>query len=286
MNYLRLTKPGSVALLLVTAFAGMVMARPGLPPLSQLALTLLGGAMAASGANVLNCYLDRDLDPLMPRTARRPLPAGQLQPSQALAFGLLLCTLSVAVLAVGVNALAALLAVAGILYYVVVYTLWLKRASVWNVVVGGGAGAVPLLVGWAAAAGQLSPWALWLGAVILLWTPPHFWALALVRSREYARAALPMLPVVRGEEETRRQILLYCVMLVLVTLFLAPMGFLGPASLGAALLLGGLLIFRAVQLLVQRTLRAARRLYLFSILYLAVLFCTMILERVMGRGSP
>ncbi|MHB0869234.1 MAG: heme o synthase [Chloroflexota bacterium] len=280
VNYLRLTKPGSVALLLVTALGGMVVARPELPPWSLLALTMLGGALAAGGANTLNCYLDRDLDRLMPRTSRRPLPSGRIQPPRALAFGLLLCLLSVTVLAAGVNPLSALLAALGVFYYVVVYTLWLKRSTPWNIVIGGGAGVMPLLVGSAATTGQLSPWALWLGAVILLWTPPHFWSLALFRRREYALVAVPMLPVVRGEGETRRQILVYTLLLLLVTTLLVPAGFAGPAFLGTALLLGGWLVFQALVLLQLATPEAARQLYRYSILYLALLFGTLIIERL------
>lgn len=243
-------------------------------------MTMLGGALAAGGANTLNCYLDRDLDRLMPRTSGRPLPAGRVQPSRALAFGLLLCILSVTVLAAGVNPLSALLAALGVFYYVVVYTLWLKRSTPWNIVIGGGAGAMPLLVGSAAATGQLSPLALWLGVVILLWTPPHFWSLALFRHREYALVEVPMLPVVRGEGETRQQILLYSLLLLLATLLLVPAQFAGPAFLVAALLLGSKFVFHAIVLLQRATLQAARQLYLYSILYLALLFGALIVERL------
>ncbi len=283
MNYLRLAKPNSVALLLVTAIAGMVMARPELPSITLLALTIAGGALAAGGANSLNCYLDRDLDRLMPRTQRRPLPSGLIQPNRALAFGLLLCLLSVTVFAVGVNPLSAILAAAGVFYYVVVYTLWLKRATPMNIVIGGGAGVMPLLVGSAAATGRVCPWALWVGSIIFFWTPPHFWSLALVRRREYLQAALPMLPAVRGEGETRRQIAVYSLLLVLVTLLLTPAGFAGPIFLAAALLLGSWLIFRAILLLHRGTPEAARQLYRYSILYLAILFGTLILDRLILR---
>ncbi len=282
MNYLRLAKPRSVVLLLISALAGMVMARPQYPALNLLALTMLGGAMAAGGANTLNCYIDRDLDRLMPRTQRRPLPSGAIRPSRALAFGLLLCTLSVTVFAVGVNLLSALLAAAGVFYYVVVYTLWLKRATPMNIVIGGGAGVMPLLVGSAAATGHISTWALWFGTIILLWTPPHFWSLALVRQQEYRLAAVPMLPAVRGAEETRRQVLAYALFLFLVTLLLVPAGFASPIFQTAALLLAGWLLFRAILLLRRGTPEAARQLYRYSILYLALLFGSLILDRLSG----
>ncbi len=282
MNYLRLTKPRSVALLLITALAGMVMARPQYPALNLLALTMLGGAMAAGGANTLNCYIDRDLDSLMDRTRRRPLPSGAIRPSRALAFGLLLCVLSVTVFAVGVNLLSAFMAAAGVFYYVVIYTLWLKRATPMNIVVGGGAGVMPLLVGSAAATGHISGWALWFGTIILLWTPPHFWSLALVRQREYRVAEVPMLPAVRGADETRRQLLAYALLLFLATLLLVPAGFASPAFQATALLLAGWLLFRAILLLHRGTPEAALQLYRYSILYLALLFGSLILDRLSG----
>lgn len=280
VTYLRLTKPRSVSLLLVTALAGMAMAGPGLPPLSLLALTLLGGALAAGGANALNCYLDRDLDRQMARTAVRPLPSGRLAPRRALLFGLVLSAASVAVFGIGVNPLSAVLAALGVLYYVVVYTWWLKRSSPWNVVIGGGAGALPLLVGWASATGQVSAWAVWLGTVVLCWTPPHFWSLALVRHREYALAGIPVLPVVRGLGETRSQILGYSIALLLLTMMLVPAGFVGILFLVSALVLGGTLVFLAVRLLHQATERAAWQLYRYSVVYLALIFGSMILDRL------
>jgi protoheme IX farnesyltransferase len=282
VSYLRLTKPRSVALLLVTALAAMVMAGPRHLPPVLVALTLLGGALAAAGANTLNCYLDRDLDRLMPRTRQRPLPSGLVRPSRALGFGLMLCLLSVVIFAVGVNPLSALLAAAGVFYYVVVYTLWLKRATPMNVVIGGGAGVMPLLVGSAAVTGTISAWALWFGSIILLWTPPHFWSLALVRREEYREAGIPMLPAVRGEGETRRQILIYALLLLLVTLLPALAGLASPVFVVSAALLGGWLLVRAVLLLRQATPEAAGQLYRYSILYLAVLFCSLILERFTG----
>lgn len=279
MSYIRLTKPRSVLLLLICAFAGMVMAGRELP-LAVVVWTVIGGAFAAGGANVLNSYLDRDLDRLMARTASRPLPSGVLGAREAMVFGLLLCIAAMAVLVLGVNWLAAALSAFGVFYYVVIYTLWLKRASWWNVVIGGGAGAMPLLVGWSAATGQLSPWALWLGALVVLWTPAHFWSLALVRRREYAFAGVPMLPVVRGEEDTRRQILVWAVMLLGATVVLTPVGITGTPYLAVALPLGAWLLFLSVRLVRLASEKAALELYRYSIVYLAMLFAAMILDRV------
>lgn len=281
MKYVHLTKPRSVSLLLLAALAGMVMAASELPSPALLVQTLLGGALAAGGANALNCYLDRDLDWRMARTAMRPLAAGKMEPKHALLFGLGLCLLSILILALWVNPLAALLAAAGIVYYVIVYTLWLKRISPLNVVVGGGAGALPLLVGWAAVTGQLSAGALWLGAVVVCWTPPHFWSLALLRRREYALVGIPMLPVVRGEVETRRQILVYSVALLGLTLLLVPAGLAGPAFLGVALVLGSSLVFVALRLVYQASERAAWQLYRYSTVYLALLFGSMSLDHML-----
>lgn len=282
MIYLRLTKPRSVALLLVTALAGMVMSGQGQTPLSVLALTMLGGAMAAAGANTLNCYLDRDLDRLMPRTRCRPIPSGLVRPWKALAFGLLLCLLSLAILATGVNPLSALLAAAGIFYYVVVYTLWLKRATPLNVVVGGGAGVMPFLVGSAAASGSVPLYSLWIGSILLLWTPPHFWSLALVRRDEYRDAGVPMLPAVRGEEETRRQIGVYALLLFLATLLALPLGVVGGVFAAVPAILGGCFLLHAALLLARGTQAEAQRLYRHSIIYLALLFSSLILGRLVA----
>lgn len=282
MDYVRLTKPRSVGLLLLTALAGMVAVGQGFPSLTLVAATLLGGALAAGGANALNCYLDRDLDRMMRRTALRPLAAGRLDPRRAAAFGLLLCLLSFILLAATVNLLSALLAAAGAFYYVVIYTIWLKRESPWNVVIGGGAGVMPLLVGSAAVTGQLSSSALAMGAVILFWTPPHFWSLALLRQEEYAEAGIPVMPVVLGSLETRRQIVLYSLVLVALSIMLPLVGFAGAGFLVVAAGLGVLMLFLAVQLLRQGSTRAAGRLYRYSILYLALLFTTLIIDRAGG----
>ncbi len=285
MDYVYLTKPRSILLLLVAALAGMVVARPEMPPFHLVLETLLAGALAAGGANALNCYLDRDLDQRMGRTSTRPLPAGKLLPGRALLFGLALSAASITIFALGVNWLSAALAACGIFYYVVVYTLWLKRASHWNVVIGGAAGALPLLVGSAAAGGRIAPLPLWLGAVVLLWTPPHFWSLALLRRREYAAAGVPMLPVVLGAGATHRQILAYSIALFLATLLLVPAGFAGIGFLVVALLLGAILLFLSVRLLVTATDLAAWRIYRYSIMYLALLFISMILDHA-SAGMP
>jgi heme o synthase len=282
VDYIRLTKPGSVGLLLLTALAGMAAVGQGFPSLSLVAATMLGGALAAGGANALNCYLDRDLDRLMQRTALRPLPAGRLDPRRAAAFGVLLCLLSFILLAAMVNLLSALLAAAGAFYYVVVYTGWLKRESPWNVVIGGGAGVMPLLVGSAAVTGQLTSWAFALGAVIFFWTPPHFWSLALLRQEEYAQAGVPVMPEVLGSLETRRQIVLYSLVLVAISLLLPLAGFAGAGYLAVAAGLGMLMLFLSLQLLRQGSARAAGRLYRYSILYLALLFGTLIIDRAGG----
>jgi len=280
VNYLLLTKPRSIALLLMTAIGGMVVAGGGIPSPTLMALTVLGGALAAGGANCLNCYLDRDLDRHMVRTKDRPLPAGRLRPRQALLFGLGLCAAAIPVLAIGVNPLSAILAAVGILYYVVVYTLWLKRTSPWSVVLGGGAGVLPLLVGWAAVSGQLSMAALWLGMVVFLWTPPHFWSLALLRHREYALVDLPMLPTVLGRGETCRQIAIYASLLMALPLVAVPAGVAGALFMAAALILGTLLLHRSIVLLAEASDEAAQGLYRYSMVYLALLFGSLILDRV------
>jgi len=285
VNYLLLTKPRSIALLLMTALGGMVVAGGEIPSPALLTLTMLGGALAAGGANCLNCYLDRHLDRQMARTKDRPLPAGRLQPRQALLFGLGLCGAAIPVLAVGVNVLSAILAAAGILYYVVIYTRWLKRTSPWSVVFGGGAGVLPLLVGWTAVSGQLSLAALWLGTVVFLWTPPHFWSLALLRHRDYALVDLPMLPTVLGRGETCRQITIYASLLMALTLVAVPAGVAGAPFLVAALLLGTLLLHHSIVLLAEASNEAAQGLYRYSMVYLALLFGALILDRVVWRWA-
>jgi protoheme IX farnesyltransferase len=278
-DYVALTKPGILTLLLTTTLCAMLMAARGLPPFTLVAFTMLGGLLAAGGANVLNCYLDRDIDGQMARTRHRAIVAGRVSPDAALAFGVTLTVASVLVLGSLVNWPAALLALAGNLFYVFVYTRWLKRATPYNIVIGGAAGAVPPLVGWAAVSGDLSPLALGLFAIVFAWTPPHFWALALLKQGEYTRAAVPMLPVVRGEAETRLQIVLYTVVLCLVCLALAPLG-LGGIYLAAALALNGIFLWLALRLYTRPSKRLARQMFFYSLWYLAVLFAAAVVDRI------
>jgi len=272
VTYLRLTKPRIILLLLVTTVPAMVLAARGLPSPWLMLATLAGGTVAAGSANAINCYLDRDVDEVMRRTRRRPLPAHQVSPESALRFGYVLGAVSFLFLSIAVNVLAASLALSAIAFYVFVYTLWLKRTTTQNIVIGGAAGAVPALVGWAAVTGSVGLPAGVLFAIVFVWTPPHFWALALRYREDYASAGIPMLPVVRGPEETRRQILLYSLVLFATTLVLYPVGHMGPAYLGTAVVLGGLFVYRALRLWRERTPALAMSLFKFSIAYLALLF--------------
>lgn len=278
-DYVALTKPGILTLLLVTTLGAMLVAAEGVPPFGLVLATMIGGAMAAGGANALNCYLDRDIDAIMPRTSRRATAAGRITPQAALTFGIALSALATLELGLLVNWLAAGLALAGNLYYVFVYTKWLKRTTPQNIVIGGAAGAVPPLVGWAAATGGLAPAAWVLFAVIFYWTPPHFWSLALLKQGEYGRVCIPMLPVVAGEKETRRQIVLYSVLLAAVALLLVPLG-LGWLYLIAALVLNGAFLGMAVQLYRAPSKRLARHLFMFSLWYLALIFAAAVADRL------
>jgi protoheme IX farnesyltransferase len=275
-DYLALTKPKVQSLLLLTTVCSMEIA--GDPSLGLIALTVVGGYLSAGGAGAVNHYFDRDIDALMPRTANRPVPAGRVAPRAALVYGIVLAALSFVLLASTVNLLSAALALAGFLGYVFVYTVWLKRRTPQNIVIGGAAGAVPPLVGWAAVTGGLGGMPLYLFAIIFFWTPPHFWALSLLMKDEYKRVGVPMLPVVRGEQETRKQILLYAILLWAVTQLPFCAGGLGTIYLVSSLVLGGLLIGGAVVLYRRADRRSALRLYLFSLLYLALLFGTMVLD--------
>jgi protoheme IX farnesyltransferase len=275
-DYVTLTKPRVQLLLLLTTVATMEVA--GSPSLGLILLTLLGGALSAGGAGAVNHWYDRDIDVRMARTATRPIPAGRISPRAALTFGIVLAALSFAELSLTVNVLAAVLALSGFLGYVFVYTLWLKRSTPQNIVIGGAAGAVPPLVGWAAVTGSLDPAALYLFAIVFYWTPPHFWALSLLMKDEYAKVEIPMLPVVRGEDETRRQIALYSVLLVAIT-FLPFAGRLFDGIYAvAAGLLGGVFLWLALRLQRNPDRRAALRLYLYSLLYLALLFAAMVVD--------
>ncbi|MFL6218730.1 MAG: heme o synthase [Actinomycetes bacterium] len=283
--YFLLTKPRIIELLLVTTVPTMFIAARGVPSPWLIAATLFGGALSAASANVLNCYLDRDIDALMRRTARRPLPAHRVDPADALRFGLVLGVAGFVWLWIFVNLLSAVLATAAILFYVFVYTIGLKRRSAQNIVIGGAAGAVPVLVGWSAVTGRVELPALVLFAIIFYWTPPHFWALSLRFKDDYAAAGVPMLPVVRGARETSTQILYYTVLLVAVSLLLYPAGRMGAVYLAAAVALGGAFIWRALELRRDLSGRRAIRLFSFSNTYLALLFCAMALDAVI-RGRP
>jgi protoheme IX farnesyltransferase len=275
-DYVALTKPKVQSLLLLTTVTTMYVA--GDPSFSLVLLTLLGGALSAGGAGAVNHWYDRDIDARMARTADRPVPSGRVAPAAALVYGCGLAALSVAVLAVFVNPLAAALSLSGFLGYVFVYTVWLKRRTPQNIVIGGAAGAVPPLVAWAATTGTLSGEAIYLFFIVFFWTPPHFWALSLLMKDEYARVGIPMLPVVRGEAETRRQILLYTFLLYAVTQLPFCAGGFGGIYLGASLALGALFIAGAVRLYRRPERRNALRLYLFSLAYLALLFVAMVAD--------
>jgi protoheme IX farnesyltransferase len=275
-DYVTLTKPKVQSLLLFTTVTTMYVA--GTPSIGRVLLTCLGGALSAGGAGAINHYLDRDIDALMSRTADRPVPSGRVSPRAALAYGVVLGIASFVLLASTVNLLSAALALAGLLGYVLVYTLWLKRSTPQNIVIGGAAGAVPPLVAWAATTGRLTGSALYLFAIVFYWTPPHFWALSLLMKDDYERAGVPMLPVVRGERETRRQIVLYALLLVAVTLLPFAGRLFDGFYLVAALVLGGALMWLALRLNRRADRRSALRLYLFSLAYLALLFGAMVVD--------
>jgi heme o synthase len=279
-DYVALTKPRVISLLLLTTVATMFVADAS-PRFSTIILTMLGGYLAAGGAGAVNHYLERDLDARMSRTARRPLPSGRIEPRSALVFGLLLGLASFAIFAVAVNMTAALLAMSGFLGYVLVYTLWLKPITSQNIVIGGAAGAVPPLVGWAAAAGQLDPSAFYLFAIVFYWTPPHFWALALLLKDDYARIGIPMLPVVDGEPETRRQILLYGWLLCAITALPLAGGLLGTIYGVSALVLNAALLWLCIRLYRRADRRSAALVFHYSLAYLALLFGAMAADRLL-----
>jgi heme o synthase len=281
-DYVALTKPRVVLLLEIITVFSMIMAARGWPGLALTTATVTGGWLAAGGAHAINCWFDRDIDASMGRTRTRPIPAGRVEPASALAFGVGLGAAAFTLLAVAVNLLAAALALSAMLFYVFVYTMWLKRSSIQNIVVGGAAGAFPPLVGWAAVQGRVTLTALFLFAVVFYWTPPHFWALALLIRRDYASAAVPMLPVVMGERETRRQILLYTIVLVLVTALPLLAHSFGLVYLAGAGLLDGGFLLTAVVAVRDPSARAARRVFYYSMLYLALLFAVMAVDRVIG----
>ncbi|MBD2035248.1 protoheme IX farnesyltransferase [Leptolyngbya sp. FACHB-321] len=279
-SYYQLTKPRIILLLLITTAGGMWIAAKGEVDSVLLLVTLISGACAAGSANTINCFYDRDIDYIMERTRHRPLPSGRIQPRDALIFAIALATLSFTLLAVFANLLSACLAMSGIVFYVLIYTHWLKRHSTLNIVIGGAAGAIPPLVGWAAVTGDLS-WAAWvLFAIIFFWTPPHFWALAVLIREDYAKVGVPMLPVVVGNEPTARQIFYYTLILLPVTLLLVyPLHVMGAVYCGIALLLGGIFVQKAWQLMqAPSDLQVARSVFKYSILYLMLLCAGMGLD--------
>jgi protoheme IX farnesyltransferase len=282
--YVRLTKPRIVVLLLITTVPAMILAAGGVPSIRLIVATLLGGSIAAGSANAINMYLDRDIDEIMRRTRSRPLPAHAVSADRALSFGFVLGAISFLFLSITVNVLAATLALSAIAFYVFVYTMWLKRTTAQNIVIGGAAGAVPALVGWAAVTGTVAAPAWILFAIIFVWTPPHFWALAMRYQQDYAAAGVPMLPVVRGEDETRRHIFLYSLVLFGTTLLLVPIGGMGPVYLATAIVLGGVFVWRALQLWRDPAPARAWGLFKYSIVYLAALFASVAVDALTPLG--
>lgn len=279
-DYLSLVKPPIISLLLLTAVGGMFLAAEGVPSLTVLLLVCVGGALGSGGANALNHVLDQDIDRLMSRTSQRPVASQRISSLQALTFGILLNLLSFLLLAAWVNLLAAVLTMAATLFYVFVYTKWLKRTTPQNIVIGGAAGAIPPVIGWAGVTGGIDLSAFYLFAIIFFWTPPHFWALSLLIQGDYEKAGIPMLPVVAGRENTVQSIFYYSLVLIAITLVFAFTSSLNWVYLAAALLLGGMFVALARELRVSSTARNARRLYLFSLLYLALLFVAIMVDSV------
>lgn len=279
-DYVALTKPRIVLLLAFTALAGMVLAARGLPPLSLTVLTLLGLALSAGGANAVNMWYDRDIDPLMDRTASRPIPSGRVRAEDARNYGIVLEGLSLVVLGLFVGRQAAIFSFAGFVYYVAIYTMWLKRRTPQNIVIGGGAGAFPPLVGWAAVSGHADVAAWLLFAIVFLWTPPHFWSLALFRNPDYERARIPMMPAARGEWITKWQGLVYTLLLLGASILLYFTGVVGTAYLISALVLGVVFVIYGVKLMNERlpSVRWAKGTFRFSLAYLTLLFAVMMLN--------
>lgn len=275
-DYFTLTKPKVQLLLLLTTITTMYVA--GDPSIGLVAVAVIGGFLSAGGAGAFNHWYDRDIDEAMARTASRPIPAGRISPRAALIYAFGLQIASFVILTVGANVLSAFLALAGFFWYTVVYTLWLKRRSPQNIVIGGAAGAVPPLVGWAAVTGSVAPTALYLFAIIFYWTPPHFWALSLLMKNEYERVGVPMMPVVHGEKETRRQIVLYTLLLTLLTLLPFVFGFFGAIYAVVAVGLNAAFITLAIRLQRNADRASALRAYLFSLSYLAILFFAMVVD--------
>jgi protoheme IX farnesyltransferase len=279
-DYYELTKPRIIVLLLITTVAAMVMAARGLPPLMTALWTLVGGAFAAASAGAFNCVYDADIDRKMRRTMSRPVARGAMSPNAALAFAMVLGAVSFLMLNYLVNPIAAWLSLAGNAYYVFVYTMWLKRSTAQNIVIGGLAGSIPPLVGWAAVTGSIGAPAVALFVLIFLWTPPHFWALALMTNIDYDKAGIPMMPNVHGVERTKREILIYTIVLFVFSVALVPLHVMGPIFLVAALLLNARFLYDAIRLLRDDTKRYARRMFKYSLLYLAAMCLFMVVDRI------
>jgi protoheme IX farnesyltransferase len=282
-DYYELSKPRIILLLLITTAASMVMAAKGVPSLPLLFLTLLAGALAAASAGAFNCVWDADIDRVMKRTQARPIPQGRISRRNATIYALIAGGVSFAVFYLLVNPLAAWLSLAGNVYYVVIYTMWLKRTTPLNIVVGGAAGSVPPLVGWAAVTHTVGAPALGLFALIFLWTPPHFWSLALTTETEYGKAKIPMLPNVYGKERTKREIVYYSILLVAASLLLYPLHVMGAFYFAAAAALGGLFILDALRTWREQTSTLqARKLFRYSLLYLALMCAVMVIDRIVS----
>jgi protoheme IX farnesyltransferase len=282
VDYYELTKPRIMYLLLITTFAAMVMAAHGFPPLGITLVTLLGGGLAAGSAGAFNCVIDRDIDRLMARTMSRPVATGRISPIAGATFATLLGIVSFVVLYRFANPLAAWLSLGGNAYYVIVYTLWIKRRTTLNIVIGGAAGAVPPLVGWAAVTHSIGGPALGLFALIFLWTPPHFWALALMANTDYHKAKVPMLPNVRGAAHTKKEIFIYTIVLVAMSLALTPLHVMGLWYLIPAAILGAIFIYDAWRMFSGPTKPMARITFKYSLLYLALMCVAMVADRVIG----
>jgi protoheme IX farnesyltransferase len=281
-DYYELGKPRVVMLIMFTAIAGMFLAAPGFPPANALIFGTLGIAFAASAAAAINHVLDRRFDEQMARTKNRPLPTGHLTERQALGYATVLAVLSMVLLWGWVNALTAVLTFCSLIGYAVVYTVWLKHATPQNIVIGGAAGAAPPVLGWTAVTGSVDPYALLLFLIIFAWTPPHFWALAIARRDEYAKAGIPMLPVAYSSDFTRLHILLYTILLVIVTLLPYLTGMSGLIYLAAAMVLGGFFLFRALQLKVRKDASLPMQTFSFSITYLALLFAALLIDHYLS----
>lgn len=277
-DYITLTKPPIILLLLITAAGGMFLAAQGLPSLPLLGIVWIGGALASAGANAINHQIDRDIDLIMTRTSKRPVASQRITPGKALAFGIILNVVAFLVLVTWVNLLAALLTLSATLFYVFIYTLWLKRSTPQNIVIGGAAGSIPPLVGWAAVTGGIDLPAVYLFTIVFFWTPPHFWALSLLIQEDYEKARIPMLPVVATRDYTTLNVFLYTIVLVGITLAFAYSTSVHGIYLCSALILGGMFLVLSWRLKRSSTRKLARTVYLFSLLYLALLFVAIMVD--------